>query len=615
MTSPLQFARDFEKLKSDLAASPAPDLSLLLLIGFWPQLENKIHDALYKSYIDEYLSILVNRFSDDVLIDLTIDELDKIRGALLSLWNCADHHKDRLTAFLDATSLALAKIYFYLGEPEKGINNCRSGSESTDDSRETKNPTLPAEFPDSPSEIDLLRLARDSVRETSPQLYDTLTSILVEWESILESLTTDGANCLFVEKDAAGRIGRGRMRALTGQVERFTKAAQCDEITFDNHIKSPDDPFVGVAYDALAAIRNILSGKEPDMCAADEPLAPIGAPPNGWDLLPRRPSTPFLHAHFSIRNSKQTFAGDSIGLAFAMVAYAQLLKPEIQRYERFLPSNIAFTGGVDTDGRLTPVNEDTLPLKIKRAFYSPIKYLVVPSENFASAKTVIEKLGALYPRRNLRLISASTLSELIDDRNVVRSERVCAGQYIIRKASRYSRSVKVQVPILLGLMLFLLALIFPKYTPWFDWRIDHLEIMGNRFKTVNPDGHTIWVSGEFEMELAYHAYHKDNPISCRLFYSYDIDNDGKDELVFSTLYQKQEKPEIILFDHNGKEIWKRSAFVRTSYPGDIKAEEVEQNDNYSHADIFPIACGDKVYTFAAAGASFPGTAAVPSFQR
>jgi hypothetical protein len=166
------------------------------------------------------------------------------------------------------------------------------------------------------------------------------------------------------------------------------------------------------------------------------------------------------------------------------------MKPEIMRHERFLSSDVAFTGSIDKEGRVLPVNGDTIALKIERAFFSPVKYLVLPIDNLAIAQNALEQLSIKYPHRRLLLVGASHLSDLLENRNIIRSEKVCIGQLTARRVVKYSRMTKLQVLLLLVLIWALLAIIDTKtFAPWwFDWRIDHIEIMGNRFRTVNPDG-------------------------------------------------------------------------------------------------------------------------------
>jgi len=369
-------------------------------------------------------------------------------------------------------------MLFYVGCVEEGVKLCAKLAGEAN--------AIPNEYSDldNLSELNALRIACDRFKDKRPSLYNILKDILNAWEGERETLSHEWANCLFVEKGDHGRLTsvipakegihkhRGRLRVLQGRVELFGKSATTDEITFANQIVKPDDRFIGVAYDSLEAVRQVFKASSfKDKASA------------------------FYHAHFSIRaggapgrDSTHTFTGDSIGLAVGLVTYTQLLKPEIMRQERFIASDVAFTGGVSPDGAFIPVNKETLSVKVERAFFSPIKYLVLPEGNLIAAKEHLERLKKRYNRRHLRLVPAERLTEVIENHNVIRAEKVCMGEFVVRKAYRYSRMTKVQVPLLVALLLVALAILFPKWTPWFDWHIARIEVIGNRFRTLNADG-------------------------------------------------------------------------------------------------------------------------------
>ena len=611
--SPLQFTRDFDRLKASLAVIHTPDTRLLLLTDFWPKLKEALEYKSFSSYLDEYFPLFLQPVSETDLGDLRIEELRSIIDRLSDIAKSGDadpsnagftNSRAKIYATIHQTVIALAKKLFYIGEIEAGLEICRNIVESRPSSEpdlgRRKNPTLlsPPEFrqegvPDGArmdggtpptseiSEIERFRQVRDDAKDSSPELFQLLTTVLIEWESILESLTTDGANCLFVEKDGAGQAFRGRMMTLEGNVELFGKSAEKDEITFQNQIKTPDDPFIGVAYDALEAVRRLLSGKKYAPCAADLQICPsddivsrLGSDPPQAEKNPTSPSPvikkgsrragksgPFYHAHFTILNSKQTFTGNSIGLAFALITYTQLLKPEIMRQERFLPSDVAFTGGVDNNGLLTTVNEDTLRLKIERAFFSPMKFVVAPSGNFASAKGFIEEFRRKYPRRNLRLISAESLNEIFEDRNVIRSERVCAGRYIARKASRYTRSVKIQIPILLALLYAAVCLIYPKAWWGFDENPAYYSKDLEGVNIFNSAGDLLW-SKTFNCSL---------DTATTLPDIGDLDGDGQSEVAIMPGSMTEDCPimnRVFVYSSKGELLFERICTIQGKYPGD-----------------------------------------------
>ncbi|MEW5796693.1 MAG: hypothetical protein AB1772_10090, partial [Candidatus Zixiibacteriota bacterium] len=290
------------------------------------------------------------------------------------------------------------------------------------------------------------------------------------------------------------------------------------------------------------------SGEKPD-------TAPVGMTP-----IPtyKRAKPRFVRARFQVTDSDHVFTGDSIGLAAGLVAYAQLLRPEIHKHERFIALEAAFTGCVDAGGRLTPVSAYTLRKKIERAFFSPIRYLVLPQKNFDTARAFLDDLARAWPRRRLHLVGATTLRDVIDNLNIVRAERVCMGQFVARKAYKYTRATKVQVPLLLGLTYLLVCLIYPKAWVGFDWNPRHVSLMVAGFETMNRDSVFLW----------YHEFDCDLLASDSRWQVGDIDGDGKNEIAIAPKLSSTcvGNAELFVFDDNGRQLFRRSCTIPDEYP-------------------------------------------------
>ena len=150
---------------------------------------------------------------------------------------------------------------------------------------------------------------------------------------------------------------------------------------------------------------------------------------------------------------------------------------------------------------------------------------------------------------------------------------------------------KVQVPLLLVLGYLLVCLLYPKAWVGFDWRIDHLDIAGNRFKTVNSDGHVLWESDAFEAPLSvpfYFQNHRSN--GWKSFCAVDVDSDGKDELFYAADIQQgtSMQARLCFYDHNGTLQWSQEVLVKTTYPGDRAALGYKENTTYAWHGILPI---------------------------
>jgi len=558
--SPLEFAKEFAALKSKVGQQHAGDTQLLTLADFWPRLDGVRDNQSYRSYLDEYRALFADTAATADFSDCSPEELLKL-GAVADAIGADDSR---------SIKKALIRQYAYLGETQEAVNVALgiTGEISVPAGLVPLGAgcDLPAiEQPDLRSEFERFKTAAESFQEKAPCAAEMLQQIATEWDAASGHLWFDRARCLFVESDGSAQ-SRGRMRTFVGSVERLEDKrrakteTQPDEVVFESQVKSADDPFIGVVYNSLSAVRHLLSRAEGK----------------------RKPEHAAFRARFEIAESKQVITGDSIGLAAALVAYAQLLRPEILRYDRFVSSDVVFTASIAPDGRLLPVNADTLPVKLRRAFSSPVRYVVLPKASADTAESILSELQKLYPRRRMQLIAAEDIRDVIEDRNVVRTERVCIGQFVGRKASKWTRTTKVQVPLLFVLLYVLICLIYPKAGPWFDWHIAGVKIEGDRFRTVNARGQTIWRSEPFEYQLN----HPQSDDKRRSYWATDTDGDGREELFFAPSISTV-MPTLVYYDHDGSMIWRKSTCTKTRYPGDTGYPDCPEMFNYNPADIQP----------------------------
>jgi hypothetical protein len=546
--SPLQFAREFERLKSDLRTQPAPDLQLLQLSDFWTTHSALFRDTNYRSYLDEFQPLLLHLITDSTLFDMTLDELQRVRKALSELGQRAE-----IADKLGLVTNRLAQLFSYVGEhkqaeallstaPPTGDKTFvgRVPSEAKRSAEPDKDPPLSSPRRRGSSDraednqaLDSRLRGNDTPPEGAPPLAVGST----------DTIFHDRATCLFVERDDSGRTARGRMRTLIGRVELSGKSTPTDEITFANQIKTPDDPFIGVAYDSLDALRQVF--KTQGM---------------------KNQASSYYHAHFQIENSEHTFTGDSIGLALSLIAYTQLLQPEMLRLDRFLSSEVAFTGGVEKSGRVSPVSEETLSLKIERAFFSPVKYLALPDSNLDSARRHLEKLKGTYPHRHLALIPVERLTDALDDHNVVRSEKICIGEFVAKRAYKYTRTAKVQIPLLVVLMYLAVCLVYPKAWVGFDWNPAKFRVSEDEIRVLN-------VSNQFLWKVSFGCRIKpdtNEPSQWSSYQARDLNGDGVNEVLIMPVVARDSisMNRLFVYSAYGETLFVRDCAIVGQYPGD-----------------------------------------------
>jgi len=467
-TSPLKFAKEYAELQSELAIPSAPDLKLLALTEFWGKLKPHASEPAYSNtYVAEFLSHIIKWTSDASLTDCSIDELKRIATVIEEFGEYVkSDSQESLALKLRLVRFRLASLLCYVGDFAAALPVCAWLAGISD---------LPDEFGDIPPGTDAFHGLRDLSEQylsVNPKIGGILKDIFDRWVAERSCVNDDRIWCLFVEKDQFGNNGRGRLRLLRGSVESNSNSEhqkKVDTLTFDNQVKTPDDPFVGAAYTAFSAVRQYLTMTQG-----------------------RRVESAIYNARFSVVDSKQIFTGDSIGLACGLVTYTQLMCKEVMRHERFITSEVAITGSLDQEGQLLAVSTESLSEKVRRAFFSPIKTLVIPEDSLLNAREHLDKLVARYPRRDLQLIGHSSLSKVIEDLNIVRAEKVCPSQFVARKVVHYSRMTKIQVPLLMVLIAVMLAVLFPNSTPWFDDNPKYVRLTGAGFEVLNADSVRLW---------------------------------------------------------------------------------------------------------------------------
>lgn len=549
--SPVEFAGAFERLRNHME-SVRDDGALIQLITFWPKLSMVRANPPFASYVTEYDNFLQTVLTADNLRDLSLDELTQLELI------CAESEIEHQIVLRQ-----IARQCFLVGKLEVGLAACLRQTGESAEVVTTSAATAAL------SEYESFSAFAEAFDEMRPATRKLLLDIRAEWRDEREHLSTDRVQCIFVQNNGSQGKPRGKLRALVGQVEERPRNAKSDEITFDNQLRASDDPIVGVTYQAMAAIRRYLRSTGHTRLGAS-----------------------FYHAHFSVQGKQASYTGDSIGLATALLAYAQLLHTEALRHDHLLPGDVACTGGIDEAGRITEVNGETLVAKIERAFFSHIKYLVLPTEQFASARTWLDSLQGEYPGRQLVLLPVGSLSAAINDHNIIRPEKVCIGEFVAKKAVKYSRMTKVQVPMLLVLAYLLLCVIYPKAWVGFDWNVAIVKIFENHIEALNSDNRVVWNDYTFEHSMS-------EGESQNLVIS-DFNDDGFNEVLIAPPYVVGEQlpiPTLRYYDRNGSLQWCRDCIDTTKYPGDTEYSSIRRRITYFVHYVRPIRTPDSSFAF------------------
>ncbi|MFQ5500537.1 MAG: hypothetical protein ACE5FH_12800, partial [Candidatus Zixiibacteriota bacterium] len=470
-SSLLAFTRRFNEAISAYDSVASCQVKLLLLLDLWPDLHKRSGQAQFIGYFDQYTPRLTEAITDSAIYDLTIPELSSLLEIAQQLEISTQEQSVRRT---------LIRQLCYVGDIETALPLCFEVTAESVDITELIN-GLKASSP-----LIFLVQVIERIESAAPKTAALLREVHTEWQALTSELHHDRAWCLLVQSGEHLSGHRGCLTLLTGSVHTAPKRQSSnkevtsgegtrekvanDQVSFNHQLRSYDDPMVGGVHASLAAVRSLLL----ELGAARQA--------NNRDWV----------ASYEIDRDDHLLTGDSLGLAAGLIAFTQLLRTDVDWHERNLPGAVAFTGGISDDGTVLPVNDATLSLKVERAFFSHVEYMVVPAGNHAAAAEHIRSLQQRYPRRRPELIGAESLERVVNNHNAVSFERVRPCVYIPRFIGKYSRTPRMQLPLLLLLLYVFVCILFPKARFWFDWDPAQVQLTETGFEVLNAGGDYLW---------------------------------------------------------------------------------------------------------------------------
>lgn len=339
-----------------------------------------------------------------------------------------------------------------------------------------------------------------------PAASGILRSVADRWSSEFGGQARDRLWLLFAQKeDEAGPVrsepdcGFLIAAGLRTRVRLHPDAAD-DTMRLNNDWVSRSEPFHGLIRDALASMRPILAK-------------------TGYTA----PSDRHGHFLFTLSEREAAFYGRSLEAPLALLAAGGLVNGYYGRPLVLFPNDTAVTGGVDSEGRVLPVDPDGLKAKLRAAFFSPLRRVVVPWPNLQEAAAVVETLRRAHPGRTLDFASADTVEALWNNRNVAARRpvtpaiRLTAG--LRRNRSRIAWSAAA-AGILLSIGLLLVPMLFRDRNP------ASIDVTGSVLVARSAGGRELW-KHDFGVPLT-RARYADPSLRVRIL---DADGDGRSEVL------------------------------------------------------------------------------------
>lgn len=244
-------------------------------------------------------------------------------------------------------------------------------------------------------------------------------------------------------------------------------------------------------------------------------------------------------------------AGKSANLAIAGAFYCEILKAEEQQELFWLNPAACITGEIDESGKVLPVAEGSLNLKVEAAFFSWAHILVVPHQQLEFAQQKIGELNVEFPKRELPIISVTSLKDLFFDRRVTLYNKTDALSHNFKKIwKRKYAAVYVLVLVLLLAVIGILVVGPVDRNPVsYSFQLDKIVIensIGREITAISIDPYNIENAS------------KSNPgIVHTIIDLVDVDNDGENEILLGLQSDREAQiGTMTLLESNGIDtIW------------------------------------------------------------
>jgi len=259
--------------------------------------------------------------------------------------------------------------------------------------------------------------------------------------------------------------------------------------------------------------------------------------------------------------------GNSLGTALTLSFIEEILKTYNSPVAIKVGDGIAFTGGMNEQGKISNTSFEIIKQKVELLFYSGMNLFIVPKDEEEAANEKLDELKKEFPERDLRIIGIEDLNDLLNRRNIVEIKRlpiaVRTGKFIKKNWAAASA------------ILILTAIISFFIIRDIDTNPVSFTADGNKVYIKNKIGKVLWDKDISVPEnlIGQHGYLKSTILIV------DINSDGVNEVVTARERIKDEQtssdPNIRCYDYSDNIIWKYS------FKDKVVSELEELNTEYN----------------------------------
>lgn len=326
----------------------------------------------------------------------------------------------------------------------------------------------------------------------------------------------DSLNVVLIETNGDEKRNVGTVQTLTLRSSKRGKEFLEDKIEFENLCDSDHEKL-------STYIANIAAFSKEQ---AKEVISKSGA----YNLT------------FFFGNKDCSYTGSSFGLALLALTYNSILVNELHRIHYRFYDDVVITGAIDENGNLLKLDTLTLKVKIETVFFSHFNKFIIPEDNIIEAKEILAELRKEYPQRKLELIPCANFKSLFQNLAVVEVHKLRFKEKLKANYERYHRTINWAFTFI---ALLAIVYLFINYAiPYLDRNPVYADKRNDHFIAYNKYGKEAWESGTLNpYEIG------GGEIRKRIIIS-DLDNDGKNEIIFLRRDNNQRKLSKTIFCYN-----------------------------------------------------------------
>ena len=184
--------------------------------------------------------------------------------------------------------------------------------------------------------------------------------------------------------------------------------------------------------------------------------------------------------------SGDVVSGSSFQLGAGSLALTYLVAHRAPRLRVRLASQVAMTGRVSARGQVEPVVPETLGVKVRTAFFSPVKTLAVPHGQEEDAEEALAALRDRFPCGELSVVGVRSLRDVLDRRRLTLRTEIGRMQHAAERATTYGATLA-----LTGVALLLVGALAYVLMPPLDQTPVRAEYSGSTLTIENKYGQVI----------------------------------------------------------------------------------------------------------------------------